>query len=87
MTSMRDSISNTAEYGDYVVGPRVVTEATKKEMKAVLEDIQSGRFARDFILENQANKATMVATRRRESEHQIEQTGKQLRELMHWIKK
>ncbi|MNY75823.1 Ketol-acid reductoisomerase [compost metagenome] len=84
---MRDSISNTAEYGDYVTGPRVVTDETKKAMKAVLDDIQSGRFARDFILENQSNKAMMTATRRREAEHPIEQVGGQLRELMHWIKK
>ncbi|MFB9325237.1 ketol-acid reductoisomerase [Paenibacillus aurantiacus] len=87
LASMRDSISNTAEYGDYVTGPRVVTDETKKAMKAVLDDIQSGRFARDFILENQSNKAMMTATRRREAEHPIEQVGGQLRELMHWIKK
>ncbi|GFN31089.1 ketol-acid reductoisomerase [Paenibacillus xylaniclasticus] len=87
LASMRDSISNTAEYGDYVTGPRVVTEETKKAMKAVLDDIQSGRFARDFILENQSNKAMLTATRRREAEHPIEKVGGQLRELMHWIKK
>ncbi|MCU6711165.1 ketol-acid reductoisomerase [Paenibacillus sp. J5C_2022] len=87
LAGMRDSISNTAEYGDYVTGPRIVTEETKKEMKRVLEDIQAGRFARDFILENQSGRAMLTATRRNESEHQLEQTGKQLRELMHWIKK
>jgi ketol-acid reductoisomerase len=87
LATMRDSISNTAEYGDYVTGPRIVTEETKKEMKRVLDDIQSGRFARDFILENQSNKAFMTATRRREAEHQIEQVGRQLREMMAWIKK
>lgn len=87
LASMRSSISNTAEYGDYVTGPRVVTEETKKEMKRVLEDIQSGRFARDFILENQSNRAFMTATRRREAEHPIEQVGGKLREMMHWIKK
>ena len=87
ISSMRDSISNTAEYGDYVTGPRIVTEETKKEMKRVLEDIQSGRFARDFILENQSNRAMLTATRRNEAAHPIEQTGAQLRELMHWIKK
>jgi len=84
---MRDSISNTAEYGDYVTGPRIVTEETKKEMKRVLEDIQSGRFARDFILENKSNRAMLTATRRNEAAHPIEETGKQLRQLMHWIKK
>ncbi|ANY68066.1 ketol-acid reductoisomerase [Paenibacillus algorifonticola] len=87
ISSMRDSISNTAEYGDYVTGPRIVTAETKKEMKRVLEDIQSGRFARDFILENKSGQAMMNATRRNEAAHPIEQTGKQLRELMHWIKK
>ncbi|WP_274649286.1 ketol-acid reductoisomerase [Paenibacillus humicola] len=87
LATMRDSISNTAEYGDYVTGPRIVTDETKKAMKAVLEDIQSGRFARDFILENQSNRAMLSATRRREAEHPIEVVGSQLRELMHWIKK
>jgi len=87
LASMRHSISNTAEYGDYVTGPRIVTEETKKEMKRVLSDIQQGKFARDFILENQSNRAFLTATRRAESEHQIETTGRQLREMMHWIKK
>jgi ketol-acid reductoisomerase len=87
LAAMRHSISNTAEYGDYVTGPRIVTDETKKEMKRVLTDIQQGKFARDFILENQSNRAFLTATRRAESEHQIETTGKQLREMMHWIKK
>ncbi|UHA72266.1 ketol-acid reductoisomerase [Paenibacillus sp. 481] len=87
LATMRDSISNTAEYGDYVTGPRIVTEETKKAMKAVLTDIQEGKFARDFILENQANGAFLTATRRNESNHQIEVVGAQLREMMHWIKK
>lgn len=87
LASMRHSISNTAEYGDYVTGPRIVTEETKKEMKRVLADIQQGKFARDFILENQSNRAFLTATRRQEAEHPIEQVGSQLRELMHWIKK
>ncbi|TBL69293.1 ketol-acid reductoisomerase [Paenibacillus thalictri] len=87
LASMRHSISNTAEYGDYVTGPRIVTEETKKEMKRVLSDIQQGKFARDFILENQSNRAFLTATRRAEAEHPIEQVGGQLRELMHWIKK
>lgn len=87
LATMRDSISNTAEYGDYVTGPRIVTEETKKEMKRVLEDIQTGRFARDFILENQSNKAFMTATRRNEAAHEIEVVGGQLREMMAWIKK
>ncbi|MBA9084989.1 ketol-acid reductoisomerase [Fontibacillus solani] len=87
LATMRDSISNTAEYGDYVTGPRVVTEETKKAMKAVLSDIQQGKFARDFILENQSNRAFLTATRRNEANHPIEVVGKELRGLMHWIKK
>ncbi|MFD0620475.1 MULTISPECIES: ketol-acid reductoisomerase [Paenibacillus] len=87
LASMRDSISNTAEYGDYVTGPRIVTDETKKAMKAVLSDIQQGKFARDFILENQSNRAFLTATRRNEANHPIEVVGGQLRELMHWIKK
>ncbi|NHN32947.1 ketol-acid reductoisomerase [Paenibacillus agricola] len=87
MSTMRSSISNTAEYGDYVSGPRIVTDETKKEMKRVLTDIQQGKFARDFILENQSGRSFLTATRRIESEHPIEKVGKELRELMHWIKK
>ncbi|ANY74700.1 ketol-acid reductoisomerase [Paenibacillus ihbetae] len=87
LANMRDSISNTAEYGDYVTGPRIVTEETKKAMKEVLSDIQQGKFARDFILENQSGRAFLTATRRNESEHQLEVVGAQLREMMHWIKK
>lgn len=87
LASMRSSISNTAEYGDYVSGPRIITDETKKEMKRVLEEIQNGKFARDFILENQSNRAFLTATRRREAEHPIEVVGAKLREMMHWIKK
>ncbi|CAM3508146.1 MULTISPECIES: ketol-acid reductoisomerase [Paenibacillus] len=87
LANMRDSISNTAEYGDYVTGPRIVTDETKKAMKEVLSDIQQGKFARDFILENQSGRAFLTATRRNESEHQLEVVGAQLREMMHWIKK
>ena len=87
LAAMRDSISNTAEYGDYVTGPRIVTEETKKEMKRVLADIQSGRFAREFIMENMTNKAFMTATRRNEAAHEIEIVGAQLREMMAWLKK
>lgn len=87
LAAMRDSISNTAEYGDYVTGPRIITEETKKAMKAVLADIQSGRFAREFILENQTGRAFFTATRRNEAAHPIEVVGAQLRGLMHWINK
>ncbi len=87
LSTMRDSISNTAEYGDYVTGPRIVTEDTKKAMKEVLTDIQQGKFARDFMLENQSGRAFLTATRRNESEHPLEVVGSQLRDMMHWIKK
>lgn len=87
MARMRHSISDTAEYGDYVTGPRMVTDETKKEMKKVLGEIQNGTFARNFILENQANRPYFAATRRREAEHPIEQVGTRLREMMHWINK
>lgn len=86
LSRMRYSISNTAEYGDYVTGPRIVNDETKKEMKKVLEEIQNGTFARNFVLE-QTNGAYFHATRRRESEHSIEQVGSKLREMMHWIQK
>lgn len=87
LSRMRYSISDTAEYGDYVSGPRVVTEETKKEMKAILADIQSGRFARDFILENKANMASFKTMRRLHAEHPIEKVGADLRAMMPWLKK
>ena len=87
MSTMRYSISNTAEYGDYVTGPRIVTEETKKEMKRVLKDIQTGKFAREFVLENQAGQPTLKAMRRIGAEHQIEKVGAQLRSMMPWIAK
>ncbi|MCA8992641.1 MAG: ketol-acid reductoisomerase [Planctomycetaceae bacterium] len=82
---MRYSVSNTAEYGDYTRGPRIVTAETKAEMKKILGEIQRGEFARDWILENKANQATFKATRRRERDHQIEEVGRQLRSMMSWI--
>jgi ketol-acid reductoisomerase len=87
IANMRYSISNTAEYGDYTRGPRIVTEETKKEMKRVLEDIQSGRFARDWVQECQAGQPSFKAMRRRAAEHGIEQVGEQLRGMMPWIAK
>lgn len=87
LATMRYSISNTAEYGDYVTGPRIITEETKKEMKRVLLDIQSGRFAKDFVLENQAGQPTLKAMRRIGAEHQIEEVGAKLRAMMPWIAK
>lgn len=85
MANMRYSISNTAEYGDYVTGPRMVTDETKAEMKRVLTDIQSGRFVRDFMLENKAGQPSFKSTRRIWAEHPIEEVGQRLREMMPWI--
>ncbi len=87
IANMNYSISNTAEYGEYVTGPRIITDETKKEMKKVLADIQSGRFARDWMLENRVNQSSFKATRRRLSEHPIEQVGEKLRAMMPWISK
>lgn len=83
---MRYSISDTAEYGDYITGPKIITDETKKAMKSVLSDIQDGTFAKNWILENQANRPYFNATRRRESEQQLEQVGKDLRGMMNWQK-
>ena len=86
-TKMRKSISDTAEYGDYMVGPRIITEETKKEMKKVLKEIQDGTFARNWLLENRAaGRANFMAQRRLHAEHQIEKVGKDLRNMMPWLK-
>jgi ketol-acid reductoisomerase len=87
IANMNYSISNTAEYGEYVTGPRIITAETKQEMKRVLADIQSGRFTRDWILENKVNQASFRATRRRNAEHPIEKVGERLRGMMPWISK
>ncbi len=87
IANMNYSISNTAEYGEYVTGPRIITSETKAEMKRVLEDIQSGRFTRDWILENKVNQASFKATRRRNADHPIEKVGERLRAMMPWIAK
>lgn len=86
LSFMRYSISDTAEYGDYTVGKRIITEETKKEMKKVLEEIQNGEFARKWILENQANRPSFLAMRRIESQHQAEAVGAELRKKMIWQK-
>ena len=86
IANMNYSVSNTAEYGEYVSGPRVVTAETKAEMKRILADIQSGRFARDWMLENKVNQASFKAMRKRMSEHPIEEIGAKLRGMMPWIK-
>lgn len=87
MANMRYSISNTAEYGDYVTGKRIVNETTKAEMKRVLEDIQSGRFVRDWMSECKAGQPSFKATRRLKAEHAIEEVGGRLRAMMPWIGK
>ncbi len=82
---MRYSVSNTAEYGDYTRGPRIVTDQTRAEMKKILQEVQQGDFAREWILENKANAPGFKAIRRRERNHPIEQVGRRLRRLMTWI--
>ncbi|MDY6806099.1 MAG: ketol-acid reductoisomerase [Cyanobacteriota bacterium] len=87
LAQMRDSISNTAEYGDYTRGPRIVTDETRAEMRKILSEIQSGQFAREFVLENQAGKPGFTAMRRQEAEHPVEEVGKDLRAMFSWLKK
>ena len=87
IANMRYSISNTAEYGDYHTGPRVITEETKKEMKRVLTDIQQGRFVQRFVLDNRAGNPELKAARKLQNEHQIEKVGAELRAMMPWIAK
>ncbi|MFO0014812.1 MAG: ketol-acid reductoisomerase [Planctomycetota bacterium] len=82
---MRYSISNTAEFGDYTRGPRIITDQTKAEMKKILREIQTGQFAREWILENKAGAPAFKASRRLERKHPIEQVGQKLRSLMKWI--
>src|SRR6478736_8544354 len=86
IADMNYSISNTAEYGEYVTGPRIVTSETKAEMKRVLADIQGGKFTRDWMLENKVNQTSFKATRAKLAEHSIEHVGAKLREMMPWIK-
>ncbi len=87
LSKMRDSISNTAEYGDLTRGPRIVTDATRAEMQKILQEIQTGQFAREFVLENMAGKPGFTAMRRRETEHPIEEVGKDLRAMFSWLNK
>ncbi|MBO8173045.1 MAG: ketol-acid reductoisomerase [Bacillaceae bacterium] len=87
LAGMRYSVSDTAEYGDYSSGKRVITDETRQEMKQILTEIQDGTFARNWILENQSNRASFNARRRMEREHQIEQVGQRLRDMMAWMKK
>ena len=85
IANMNYSISNTAEYGEYVTGPRIITSETKAEMKRILNDIQSGKFTRDWMLENKVSQTSFKATRRKVSEHPIEEIGSKLRAMMPWI--
>ncbi|RDK09570.1 MULTISPECIES: ketol-acid reductoisomerase [Cupriavidus] len=87
IANMNYSISNNAEYGEYVTGPRVVTEETKKAMKQCLTDIQTGEYAKSFLLENKAGAPTLISRRRLTAEHQIEEVGAKLRAMMPWIAK
>jgi ketol-acid reductoisomerase len=86
LTAMRDSISNTAEYGDYVSGPRLINADTKAEMKRILTDIQDGTFARNFVAECEAGKPEMTRIRERDKQHPIEEVGKGLRAMFSWLK-
>src|SRR5690554_3030197 len=86
IANMRYSISNTAEYGDFTRGPRVINAQVKAEMKRILEEVQNGQFAKEFILENQAGAPTLKAMRRIAAEHPIEEVGSKLRDMMPWIK-
>jgi len=86
IANMRYSISNTAEYGDFTRGPRVINEQSRRAMKEILTEIQSGEFAKEFVLENQANAPSLKAMRRKAAEHQIEVVGEKLRNMMPWIK-
>ena len=86
IATMNYSVSNTAEYGEYVSGPRVVTEETRAEMKRILNDIQTGKFARDWMLENRVNQTSFKAMRAKCAAHPIEQVGEKLRAMMPWIK-
>lgn len=87
IANMNYSISNNAEFGEYVTGPRVVTEQTREAMRAVLHDIQTGEYAKQFILENQAGAPTLISRRRLTAEHPIEKVGNSLRAMMPWIAK
>jgi ketol-acid reductoisomerase len=86
IANMNYSISNNAEYGEYVTGPRIVNEETKRVMRQVLKDIQTGEYAKSFILENRAGAPTLMSRRRLTAEHDIEVVGEKLRAMMPWIK-
>ena len=83
---MRYSISDTAEYGDYTRGPRIINEAVRAEMKKILKEVQDGTFAREWILENHAGRPSFLALRKKDADHPIEVVGRELRAMMSWIK-
>ncbi len=85
ISGMRARVSDTAEYGDLTRGPRIISPEVREEMKRILEEVQSGRFATEWVLENQANKATFATMRRVEAAHPLEELGKQLRSMMSWL--
>ena len=85
MANMRYSISNTAEYGDYSRGPRLITDETKKEMKKILGEIQSGEFAKEWMNEHRSGQTQFQSMRKKHAEHPIEKVGEKLRTLMPWI--
>jgi len=85
LAGMRYSVSDTAEYGDYSRGPRIITDETRAEMRRILEEIQSGQFAKEFILENMSGRSSFLAMRRRDANHQVEQVGAEMRGMMSWL--
>ena len=85
LARMRYSVSDTAEYGDYSRGPRIITDETRAEMRRILEEIQTGRFAREFILENMSGRSSFLAMRRRDAEHEVERVGAEMRAMMSWL--
>jgi ketol-acid reductoisomerase len=87
LSYMRYSVSDTAEYGDYTRGKRVITEDTRKAMREILAEVQSGQFAREWISENEAGRPNFLDMRKREKEHPIEEVGGRLRAMMPWLKK
>ncbi|HBA69833.1 MAG TPA: ketol-acid reductoisomerase, partial [Lachnospiraceae bacterium] len=87
LTMMRYSVSDTAEYGDYITGEKIITDETRKTMKGILKDVQEGKFAKDWLLENQAGRTYFNAKKQMESEHELEKVGAELRGLMSWMKK
>ncbi len=87
LSYMRYSVSDTAEYGDYSRGPRIINDAVRDEMKRILKEIQSGQFAKEWVLENQAGRPSFLSMRRMHAEHPIEQVGKELRSMMSWLPK